>query len=90
MKIAFGTDAGVFPHGQNAKEFTALVNEGMAPIDAIRAATINAADLLQVHDRGEIKVGERADLIGVEQDPLVKINSLENISLVMIDGKVVK
>ena len=66
VKIAYGTDAGVFPHGDNGKEFAVLVKRGMTPLEAIRSATINAADLLGLKDRGAIKVGMRADLIGVE------------------------
>ncbi len=90
VKIAFGTDSPVIPHGENAKEFAALVRRGMQPIDAIRAATINAADLLKLQDRGQIKVGYHADIIGVIENPLTNIQTLENISFVMKDGEVFK
>ncbi len=90
VKIAFGTDSGVYPHGENAKEFAALVRHGMTPLNAIRAATLNAADLLNMRDRGQIKIGYYGDLIGVEENPLMNIRTLENVILVMKDGKVVK
>src|SRR6185436_6882894 len=70
VKIAFGTDAAVFPHGQNAGEFAVYVGYGMKPIDAIRTATVNAADLLGVIDRGVIARGKLADLIAVPGNPL--------------------
>lgn len=90
INIAFGTDSPVIPHGENGKEFAALVQRGMQPIDAIRAATINAADLLRIHDRGEIKIGYDADIIGVTENPLTNIKTLENIPFVMKDGVVFK
>ncbi|MFB3139971.1 MAG: amidohydrolase family protein, partial [Candidatus Acidiferrales bacterium] len=65
VKIAFGTDAAVFPHGDNAKEFTALVERGLTPLEAIRSATLNAVDLLGVDDRGLIAPGRWADIIAV-------------------------
>ena len=80
----------VIPHGNNAKEFAALVRRGLKPIDAIRAATINAADLLRVQDRGQIKVGYHADIVGVNENPLEHIETLEKVSFVMKDGVVVK
>lgn len=90
VKIAFGTDSPVIPHDQNGKEFAALVRRGMQPIDAIRAATINAADLLRLQDRGQIKVGYHADIIGVTENPLANIQILENVRFVMKDGEVFK
>lgn len=90
VNIAFGTDSPVIRHGDNAKHFAELVNEGMQPIDAIRAATINAADLLRLQDRGQIKVGFHADIIGITENPLTNIRTLENIPFVMKDGVVVK
>jgi imidazolonepropionase-like amidohydrolase len=90
VKIAFGTDSAIIPHGENAKEFAALVRRGMKEIDAIRSATINAADLLQLQDRGQIKVGYHADIIGVTENPLMNIRTLENIPFVMKDGEVFK
>ena len=90
VKIAFGTDAGVYPHGQNAKEFAVLVERGMTPIDAIRAATVNAADLLGVSDRGNIAPGLLADLVAVPGNPLENIRVLENVQFVMKGGQVYK
>ncbi len=90
VKIAFGTDAAVFPHGDNAKEFAVYVKLGMSPADAIRTATVNAADLLGVNDRGQIKPGLRADLIGVNGDPLADVTKLESVDFVMKQGKVYK
>jgi imidazolonepropionase-like amidohydrolase len=88
VKIAFGTDAGVFEHGLNAKEFAAYVERGMSPIDAIRTATINAADLLGVDDRGELAPGLLADIIAVPGNPLEEIEVLEDVRFVMKGGKV--
>ena len=90
VKIAMGTDAPLVPHGKNALEISALVRRGMQPIDAIRAATINAADLLGVNDRGEIKPGLFADIIAVNGNPLDKIQLLENVQFVMKGGTVYK
>ena len=90
VKIAFGTDAGVYPHGQNAKEFAVLVERGMTPIDAIRAATVNAADLLGVSDRGNIAPGLLADIVAVPGNPLENIRVLENVQFVMKGGQVYK
>jgi imidazolonepropionase-like amidohydrolase len=93
VKIAFGTDVGapkILAHGENAKEFSTLVKLGMKPVDAIRSATINAADLLGTDDRGRIKVGNLADIIAVDESPLVDITMLENVSFVMKGGKIYK
>lgn len=90
VKIAFGTDTPVFPHGLNAKEFGALVRRGMTPIEAIRTATLNAADLMALKDRGQIKKGFLADMVGVEGDPLKNITQLEKITFVMKSGLVYK
>ena len=89
VKIAFGTDAGVYPHGQNAREFAVLVRAGMKPADAIRAATLSACDLLGVTDRGEIAAGKLADLIAVTGDPLADVRVLERVEWVMHWGRVV-
>lgn len=89
VKIAFGTDAAVYPHGDNAKEFAVLVGYGMKPIDAIRTATLNAADLLGVTDRGVIAAGMLADLVAVPGNPLEDIHALEHVSFVMKGGTVV-
>jgi imidazolonepropionase-like amidohydrolase len=90
VKIAFGTDAAVIPHGQNAKEFSALVARGMSPIDAVRAATVNAADLLGVNDRGRIAPGLLADLVAVPGNPLDNIRVLEDVRFVMKGGQIYK
>lgn len=90
VKIAFGTDAGVYPHGQNAREFATLVDRGMTPIEAIRTATVNAADLLGLTDRGRIATGQLGDLIGVAGDPLQDIRILQDVRLVIKGGKVVR
>lgn len=88
VKIAFGTDAGVYPHGLNAREFAVMVKLGMKPADAIRAATINAADLLGVHDRGTIAPGKLADIIAVKGNPLDDVKTLEHVVFVMKGGVV--
>ena len=90
VKIAFGTDAGCFPHGQNAREFVTLVEWGMPPLEAIRAATLNAADLLGVTDRGVISPGKLADIIAVPGNPLEDVRRLQQVCFVMKGGLVVK
>ncbi len=90
VKIAFGTDAAVFPHGDNAKEFAALVERGLTPLEAIRSATLNAADLLGVDDRGLIAPGRWADIIAVPGNPLEDVRVLEDVRFVMKGGKVFK
>jgi imidazolonepropionase-like amidohydrolase len=89
-KIAFGSDTGEIPHGENAKEFTAMVKRGMPTLQAIQSATIHAADLMSLPDRGEIKTGLRADLIAVSGNPLESIHLLENPLFVMKAGKIYK
>jgi imidazolonepropionase-like amidohydrolase len=90
-KMAFGTDGGVYPHGNNAKQFAYMVQYGMTPMQAIQAATVNAADLLGWKDRvGTIKPGKYADLIAVAGDPLSDVHALENVGFVMKGGEVVK
>jgi imidazolonepropionase-like amidohydrolase len=88
VRIAFGTDAGVYPHGLNAREFGALVDHGMTPIDAIRSATIWAAELLGAADRGSIEPGFVADLVGVRENPLENVRTFENVAFVMKNGVV--
>lgn len=90
VKVAFGTDAAVFPHGDNAKEFAVYVSYGMPLIDAIRTATTNAADLLGINDRGILATGKLADLIAVPGNPLTDIRVLEQVLFVMKDGVVVR
>ncbi|MGH7543300.1 MAG: amidohydrolase family protein [Gemmatimonadota bacterium] len=89
VPIALGTDAAVFPHGENAGEFAALVDRGMEPLEAIRAATLNGADLLGMDDRGVIAPGRLADLIAVPGNPLEDVRVLEDVRFVMLGGKVV-
>ena len=89
--MAFGTDAGVCPHGINARQFAFMVKYGMTPLQAIQAATINAADLLGHSDLvGSIKAGKSADVIAVNGDPLVDVKLLENVAFVMKEGTVYK
>lgn len=91
VKIAFGTDSGVSPHGLNAREFTYMVEAGMPPMEAIKSATINAATLLgKEDDLGSIETGKYADIVAVEGDPLEDISVLERISFVMKGGEVVR
>jgi imidazolonepropionase-like amidohydrolase len=90
-KMAFGTDAGVYPHGDNAKQFYYMVKYGMTPAQAIRAATFNAADLVgRSKDVGTIEPGKYADIIAVQADPLADVRALENVSFVMKGGVVYK
>lgn len=90
VPIAFGTDAAVIPHGENAKEFAAMVDRGMTPVEALRTATIHAADLLGVDDRGRIAAGLLADMIAVRGDPLQDIRTMEDVDFVMKGGKIVE
>ncbi len=90
VPIAFGTDAAVFPHGDNAREFGVLVKRGMQPIEALRSATIYAADLLGVDDRGVIETGKLADIVAVPGNPLEDITVTERVSFVMLGGQIFK
>lgn len=90
VKMVYGTDAGIYPHGNNAKQFAVMVRYGMNPIQAIQAATINAADYLGRADIGVIEKGRFADLVAVAGDPTKDVTLLENISFVMKGGDVVK
>jgi imidazolonepropionase-like amidohydrolase len=90
VKIAFGTDAAVYPHGENAKEFAVYVKLGMTPLRAIQSATVVAADLLGKDDRGVIAPGRLADLIAVPGDPLQDITATERVTWVMQGGAVLK
>ena len=88
VKIAAGTDAPAIPHGKNAQELIALVDRGMTPLQVLQAATVNAAELLGVEDRGRIESGLLADLIAVPGNPLEDISVLANVGFVMKGGKV--
>jgi imidazolonepropionase-like amidohydrolase len=91
VKIAFGSDAGVYPHGWNAKQFAHMVRWGLTPMQAIQAATANAADLLGWGDRvGTVGPGLLADLVAVDADPLQDVTALEQIRFVMKGGRVYK
>ncbi len=89
-RIACGTDAPAIPHGQNAKELTALVDRGMTPLEAIRAATTVAAELIDVSDRGRLEPNLLADIIAVPGDPLSDIGAFERVQFVMKGGLIFK
>ena len=89
VMFAFGSDPGVFPHGDNAGEFTALVREGLSPTEAIEAATVNAASALGLQDRiGTLEAGKYADLIAVSGNPLEDVSRLNDVRFVMRGGTV--
>ena len=91
VKIAFGTDTGVSPHGRNAEEFALMVRNGMSPTLAIRSATVDAAELLGISARaGTIEPGKDADIIAVEGDPTGNVRLLEQVGFVMKSGRVHK
>lgn len=91
VKIAFGTDSGVSRHGDNAKEFALMVGAGLSPMAAIKAATVNAADLLGISKiAGTIEPGKSADIIAVSGDPLANVRELEAVTFVMVRGVVAK
>jgi imidazolonepropionase-like amidohydrolase len=90
-KMAFGTDAGVYPHGDNARQFAKMTEWGMKPLEAIQAATINAADLLGwAANVGALDIGHYADIIAVSGDPLADVRVLESVKFVMKGGAVVR
>jgi imidazolonepropionase-like amidohydrolase len=90
-KIATGTDAPAIPHGQNAKELGALVDRGMTPMQAIRAATVTSAELIEVdHELGRLAAGYLADIIAVPGDPSQDIATTLDVRFVMKDGHVYK
>jgi imidazolonepropionase-like amidohydrolase len=91
VKMIFGTDGGVYPNGDNAKQFVTMVTWGMTPIQAIQAATVTAAEALgRPTDVGAIAVGRFGDLIAVQGDPLTDVSVLQSVSFVMKGGEVVK
>lgn len=91
LKISFGTDAGVFPHGQNAKEFKLMVDLGLPAIEALKTATGNSADLFGIAQKvGTIEKGKLADVIAMPGDPTSDITATEHVSFVMKEGKIIR
>ena len=91
VKIAFGTDAGVYPHGLNGLEFGFMVEAGMPPMEAIKSATVTTAALLRISDRlGSLEKGKLADIIAVDGDPIKDISAMTRVRFVMKDGVVFK
>ncbi|HEX8678463.1 MAG TPA: amidohydrolase family protein, partial [Chthoniobacterales bacterium] len=91
VRIGFGTDAGVFPHGENAKEFSLMTGLGMEPIAALIAATQGNAQLFGIADKvGTIEKGKLADIIALAGDPLQDITATERVIFVMKEGKIIK
>jgi imidazolonepropionase-like amidohydrolase len=91
VKVSLGTDAAVFPHGQNAKEFALMVGFGMAPIDALRTATANNAELFGIAAKvGTLEKGKLADVIAMPGDPTADITATERVSFVMKEGKIIR
>ena len=91
VKISFGTDAAVFPHGQNAKEFKLMVDLGMTPIDALKSATANDAELLGIAQKvGTLEKGKLADIVAMPGDPASDITATERVLFVMKEGKIVR
>ncbi len=89
VKMVFGTDAGIYPHGQNARQLAVMVRYGMTPLQAIQSATVNAAAALASKDVGVIEAGRYGDLIGVAGDPTADVRLLENVAVVIKGGEVV-
>lgn len=91
IKMVFGSDAGVYPHGDNPKQFSRMVKFGMTPIEAIQAATINSATLLKKQKMlGSISAGKLADIVAVKGNPLKDISLLESVTAVIKDGQIIK
>jgi imidazolonepropionase-like amidohydrolase len=91
VKISFGTDAAVYPHGLNAKEFKLMTDFGMTPIDALRSATSSDAELLGIAAKvGTLEKGKLADIIAMPGDPTADITATERVSFVMKEGKIVR
>jgi imidazolonepropionase-like amidohydrolase len=91
VKVSFGTDAAVFPHGQNAKEFALMVGLGMTPIDALRTATGNNAELFGIAAKvGTLEKGKLADVVAMPGDPTADITATERVSFVMKEGKIIR
>ncbi|MFM7433550.1 MAG: amidohydrolase family protein, partial [Gammaproteobacteria bacterium] len=91
IRMTFGTDAGIYPHGDNARQLSVMVRYGMTPMHAIQAATVNGADAIGLAEQiGTLKVGAYADLIATNEDPLNDIRALERVGFVMKGGAVVR
>src|SRR6266704_3076257 len=91
VRISFGTDAAVFPHGQNAKEFALMTGLGMTAIDALKSATSNDAELLGIAQKvGTLEKGKLADIIAMPGDPIADITATERVSFVMKEGKIIR
>ena len=91
VRIAFGTDAGVYPHGMNARQLAWQVRYGQTPMEAIRSATTSAAELIGAEKEiGSLETGKSADLIAVARDPLDDVRALENVPFVMKQAPVIK
>jgi imidazolonepropionase-like amidohydrolase len=91
VRIAYGTDSGVYPHGDNARQFAYMVRHGLTPMEAIRAATLSSAQLLgKERDLGSITVGKLADLVAVEGDPLLDIDKLRQVRGVIKAGRQIR
>jgi imidazolonepropionase-like amidohydrolase len=90
VRMVFGTDAGIYPHGQNAKQLAVMVKYGMTPLEAIRAATLNAAEALGSSDVGIVEPGRYADLIAVDGDPLADVTVLERVAAVIKGGTLIE
>src|SRR5437667_1827694 len=91
VKISFGTDAAVFPHGQNAREFKVMVDLGMSPIEALRSATSNNAELFGITQKtGTLEKGKLADIIAMPGDPITDITATERVFFVMKEGKIIR
>jgi imidazolonepropionase-like amidohydrolase len=91
VRVALGTDAGVYPHGENGGEFWAMVTLGMTPVQALQAGTVNAAELMGWSDRvGSISRGKLADIVAVKGNPVADVGLLKQVQFVMKDGVVYK
>jgi imidazolonepropionase-like amidohydrolase len=91
IPMIFGTDAGIYPHGDNARQFAVMVRYGMTPMQAVQAATINSAEAIGLAGKvGTLAAGAFADLIAVSTDPTTEVRALENVAFVMKGGVVVK
>src|SRR6202043_1604031 len=91
IKISFGTDAAVFPHGMNAKEFKLMVDLGLPPIDALKTATSSDADLLGIAQKtGTLEKGKLADIVAMPGDPTSDITATERVSFVMKEGRIIR